>query len=114
MTLRRPARAYWLFYALLQLVLPGAASIADARIEAESVSARPTSHIEEHGGAHCPRVHPEDCALCRVLSATGTPASVAAAVLPRALRIAPPSDGPVRVARLGHHSARSRAPPAVV
>jgi hypothetical protein len=115
MILRRPAlRAYWLFYAILQLVLPGAASIADARIEAESVSARPTSHVEEHGGAHCPRVHPEDCALCRVLSATGTPAPATAASLPTALRIAPPSDAPVVSGRLGQHSARSRAPPAVV
>jgi hypothetical protein len=115
MSLRRPAlRAYWLFYAILQLVLPGVASIADARVEAESISARPTSHIEEHSGAHCPRVHPADCALCRVLSATGTPASVTAALPPTALHIAPPSDGPVVSGRLGQHSARSRAPPAVV
>jgi hypothetical protein len=114
MTLRRPAlRAFWRLLAVLQLVLPGAASVADAQLEATSISARPTSHIEEHGGAHCARVHPEDCALCRVLSTTGTPASATPAFVAAALRIAPSSDGPVRVTRLGHHSARSRAPPAV-
>jgi hypothetical protein len=113
MSTRRPfSRALWLLVAALQLVLSGAA-IADARVEAESIASGPTSHIEEHGGANCPRVHPEDCALCRILSTSATPAAAPAIVPEAVLRIVPASDGPVTVARLGVHAARSRAPPAI-
>ena len=112
MILRRPRfRTFWLISALLQLLLPGAASIADARLEADSIRSRPTAHIEEHSGANCARVHPDDCALCRVLSSSGTFAT-ASAVLPGVvLRVVPPSDGVTRIPRLVASTAQSRAPP---
>ena len=112
MSTRRPQlRAFWLAFAALQLLLPGAASIADARLEAASIQERPTSHIEEHGGPNCARVHPADCAFCRVLSSSA-PAPTAAAAAPFAvLCIAAPSDGTAHVARHVPHATRSRAPP---
>jgi hypothetical protein len=115
MILRRPRfRAFWLVSALVQLLLPGAASIADARLEADSIRGRPTSHIEEHGGANCARVHPEDCALCRVLSSSGTLATANAHVPGVVLRVATPSDDIARIPRLVASTTRSRAPPQLV
>jgi hypothetical protein len=115
MILRRPRfRTFWFLSALLQLLLPGAASIADARLEADSIRGRPTSHIEEHSGANCARVHPEDCALCRVLSASGTPATPNAHVPGVVLRVAPRSDDIARIPRLVASAVRSRAPPQLV
>ena len=61
-------RVLRLLAALLQLVLPGAAAWADARLDAAGT--RAAAHIESHSTATCVRVHPADCALCRFL---GTP-----------------------------------------
>jgi hypothetical protein len=70
--LRSPlVRLGWLFAAIFQLLLPTFASVADARAEAESIRSVST-HVEEHSGAKCPRVHPADCVLCRVLASNAT------------------------------------------
>ena len=106
-------RAFWLVYAILQMALPGVASIADARLEAESIRERPTSHAEEHGSPNCARVHPADCAFCRILSAAARPAASDSDSPVALLRIAPPSDGQADFARLSRLSTRSRAPPVV-
>jgi hypothetical protein len=63
----RPVRMLWLLGAVLQLVLPGAAAYADARVDALGAAARP--HIESHTTKSCTRIHPPDCALCHYLSA---------------------------------------------
>ncbi|NUQ21023.1 MAG: hypothetical protein HOQ09_08690, partial [Gemmatimonadaceae bacterium] len=73
MLARRPLlRAFSLVYAVLQLLLPGAVSMADARLEAASIAAHPVAHVESHSTPACARVHPEDCALCRVISGGAT------------------------------------------
>jgi len=66
---RRPlgARALWLLGTLLQLVLPGAAAWADARLDAAGTHA--TVHIESHTAKSCARIHAPDCALCHFLTA---------------------------------------------
>ena len=50
---------------LLQLSVPAAAALADAR-EGESTG---PAHIESHSTSTCARVHPADCAFHRFLSA---------------------------------------------
>ncbi len=81
--MRRPSRAlHWtyLLLASLQLSLPAAATLADARLEAATASL--PAHVEHvrHG---CARVHPTDCALCQFLALNylgGGPVAVAIAV----------------------------------
>src|SRR5256712_10378240 len=75
---RRPlgARALWLLGTLLQLLLPGAAAWADARLDAASAHA--TAHIESHTSKSCARVHALDCAICHFLSAPAVTARAAA------------------------------------
>jgi len=63
----RAVRMLWLLGAVLQLVLPGAAAYADARVDALGAAARP--HVESHTTNSCARIHPPDCALCHYLSA---------------------------------------------
>ena len=72
------ARIVWGLLATLQLVVPGALSIADARAEARSLAAEGRSHVEDHSTPRCPPAHGPDCGLCRFLSSThGTPPSIA-------------------------------------
>jgi hypothetical protein len=62
----RPSRFAWLVAALFQLLVPTVWSVADAH--AEAVSARTaTVHVEAPGSTTCPRHHPADCVVCRVL-----------------------------------------------
>jgi hypothetical protein len=72
-------RLGWLVAALFQLLLPTFASVADARVEAESARTVSRTHVEPFGTNTCPRQHPVDCVLCRFL-ATGAKATAAAAV----------------------------------
>jgi hypothetical protein len=62
----------WIFAALLQLVVPVFATVADARAEDESRGAY--AHVEAHGAPSCPRAHEADCILCRILAAGAAPA----------------------------------------
>jgi hypothetical protein len=106
-------RTLWLVYAALQLLLPGAASIADARLEAASIASHPTAHVEEHGTPQCARVHPSDCALCRVISATARPTTAAHLAPTSPTRVAPSASAPSRVAQRDGAATRSRAPPVI-
>ena len=106
-------RAFSLLYAVLQLLLPGAASIADARLEAASIRSHPIAHIESHGTPGCARVHPADCAFCRVISANAMPTAARAAVAASCGRIVLPNDAPAHVARLRLRATSVRAPPVV-
>ncbi|MEO8620881.1 MAG: hypothetical protein ABI625_07440 [bacterium] len=69
-------RLGWFLAALLQLVLPAFATVADARAEAESRGA--SAHVESHGTPRCARVHPADCVVCRVLAGGAAPSSAPA------------------------------------
>src|SRR5882672_3955454 len=61
------ARVLWLLAAALQLLLPGAAAWADARLD--TAGAHATAHIESHTSKSCARIHAPDCALCHFLTA---------------------------------------------
>jgi hypothetical protein len=67
----RPFRLRLLAFvvALVQLVGPAAASLADAQVEAAALSPQAASHIESHRRPECAHVHSDDCALCQYLSA---------------------------------------------
>jgi hypothetical protein len=79
----------WFAFAALQLVLPGAAALADASLDIAGAHARP--HIESHSTAECARVHPSDCALCRFLTT---------ALVPGAAATIPTSDAAPRITPL--------------
>ena len=53
--------------AIVQLVSPGVAAVADGFLAIDSVS-QPRTHIEASSGASCRAVHSPDCAVCRYLS----------------------------------------------
>src|SRR5882724_1741739 len=78
---RRPlgARALWLLASALQLLLPGAAAWADARLDIAGAHAAP--HVESHTSKSCARIHAPDCAVCHFLTAPAVPAR------PSALRL---------------------------
>jgi hypothetical protein len=99
--------------ALVQLLGPAAATIADAQLEAGAKGPQAASHIESHRRPECARVHADDCALCQYLT-TGAnePAP------PPAWPIAVEARVPVLVRVLGAAPSilgaapRTRAPPA--
>jgi len=96
----------------LQLALPAAATVADARLEAES--ARAHAHVESHATAACPRLHPDNCPVCQYLSTIADPGRRVALALPdcSTTRSFPfESFKPAAAARIG---ALARAPPSVV
>jgi len=109
---RRPlgARAFWLLGTLLQLLLPGAAAWADARLDAAGAHA--TAHVESHTAKSCARIHAPDCALCHFLTA---PALTGGAMLLRfdvAARQAPRPADPAGTAHpLARPHPQPRAPP---
>jgi len=84
MTRTRGSRFAWLLAAILQLLVPTVWSVADAQAEAASARTA-TVHVEAQGSKSCPRVHPADCAVCRVIatnSLASRPAPVAIPALP--------------------------------
>ena len=89
-------RALWLGATALQLLLPGAAAWADARLDAAEAHA--VAHIESHTTKSCARIHPPDCALCHFLTAPG--------VTSRAT-VAPPAVGGPQVDLTGKLNAGS-------
>ncbi len=111
---RRPlrARALWLLGTLLQLLLPGAAAWADARLDAASAHA--TAHIESHTSKSCARIHAPDCALCHFLTAPALRGRAMLLRLDVAAREAPHPVGPAGAAHaLARPHPNPRAPPAL-
>jgi len=105
-------RGLWLVAAALQLLLPGAAAWADARLDAAGVG--PRAHVESHTTDTCARLHPPDCALCHFLTAPLVPRR------PTVLRLAAAdSRAPTRTERAAPPETRARphpqprAPPAL-
>jgi hypothetical protein len=110
---RSPAlRACWLLAAVVQLLLPGAAAWADARVD--TAGAHATAHIESHTTSSCARVHPPDCALCHFLTAPLAPRRPATLrVAGAGARVAPPAE-PARLLRTpARLHPQPRAPPAL-
>jgi len=109
---RRPlrARALWLLGTLLQLLLPGAAAWADARLDAAGAHA--TAHIESHTSKSCARIHAPDCALCHFLTAPALTGRATPLRLDVADRLAPRPVDPAGTARaLARPHPQPRAPP---
>ena len=105
-------RAFRLCAALLQLLLPGAAAQADARLDAAGAHA--TAHVESHTTSACARIHPPDCALCHFLSApfAGHRAAALRPATSDARATRPVEPVPVRSAR-ARFFPPPRAPPAL-
>jgi hypothetical protein len=105
----------WLFVsaAAVQVLLPASASIADAALQRDEVSAGSSGpHVEDFGSKTCKRVHADDCALCRIVTAAASP-SRALAFPGRIARLcAAPAATAARVAHaIAHTLPGSRAPP---
>ena len=102
-----------LLWAVLQFALPGAALVADARLERASLEGA-GSHVESGSSEKCPPVHRDECALCQVLSRFAPPAG--APELPAIAGVVRPS-APSPVAREAACAASApslpRAPPLV-
>ena|SRR5689334_16701014 len=110
---RSPAvRASWLLATALQLLLPGAAAWADARLDAAGAHA--TAHIESHTAKSCARIHAPDCAVCHFLTA---PAVSGRAIVIRLEVTARQVSLPIASAGTAHALARPhpqpRAPPSL-
>jgi hypothetical protein len=107
-------RFLWRATVLVQLLVPSAASIADAQLERDAMSARAFSHVEATTTKDCVRVHPSVCALCQHLTTPlaksekpAPPACTARAELPAV------ASGVARVVGGTQRPTLPRAPPAV-
>jgi len=106
----RIARLIAILTLALQVTMPGAAAIADARLEA--AGERATPHFESHATAACVVLHADNCALCRFLSTAQPLANRQVMSLPDAApRVAPGPESTVRLTRAGPRSPPARAPP---
>ncbi|PYO99082.1 MAG: hypothetical protein DMD60_02560, partial [Gemmatimonadetes bacterium] len=95
---------------LLQLLLPGAAAWADARLDAAGAHA--TAHIESHTAKSCARIHAPDCAVCHFLTAPAVTGRAMAVRLDVAARQAPLPIAPAGTAHaLAPPHPQPRAPP---
>jgi hypothetical protein len=103
-------RGWAMVWAVLQLALPAAASMADARLERDALGAR--AHAEAATTAACRPTHDAACALCQSLSRPQTPAA-AAPGCPVALVVRSPlrADAPHAVAAVLLRLQPARAPP---
>lgn len=99
----------WL--AIVQMAVPVLVVAADARLTAESAGT-PQVHIEEHGQKGCRPVHPDDCALCQLLTHFSAPRCAAPAVPVAMVERRPAADdSSFRPASIFRAQARTRAPP---
>jgi|SRR5690349_3946272 hypothetical protein len=106
----RVVRAGWLLATALQLALPGAAALADARLDA--VETHAVAHVESHTTKSCARIHPPDCALCHFLTAPALTGRVTLVRLPVAPSLAPQAADPAATAHpLARPHPQPRAPP---
>lgn len=107
-------RGLALFWAVLQFALPGAALVADARLESRALETA-GSHVEAGSSEDCPPVHRDECALCQVVSRFAQP--VDAPALPAIADVVRPSaESPVetQAACAAATASLPRAPPPVV
>ena len=107
----------WLFVcaAAVQVLLPASAAVADGLLQRDEPNAASVAaHVEDFGSTTCKRIHTDDCALCRVMTAPVAPSRPFA--LPhRVSRLAAtPTAERSRLAHAAPHALpASRAPPAL-
>lgn len=108
---RLPAsvRTFAMILGLFQAGASPVAAVADALLPPRD----PTSHVEDHTRRTCLPAHPDDCALCRVLSLSANTAPDApAAYMAAAAHDGSPSAGVAAPsATWGRGTPPSRAPP---
>lgn len=108
--LTRASRMIALLTLALQVTMPGAAAVADARLEA--ASERATPHFESHATTACVVLHADNCALCQFLSTAQPLADRQVVSLPDAPpRVAPAPESTIRLTRAGTRTPPARAPP---
>jgi hypothetical protein len=66
-------RGWAMVWAVLQFALPAGATLADARLERQSVGAE--AHAESRSDASCRPVHSAECALCQLVLRASAPAA---------------------------------------
>jgi len=95
--------------AIVQIAAPALAVVADARLIADGA---PQVHVEDHTQRSCRAVHPDDCALCQLLTHFSAPRG-SAPPLPSqtSSRCAVREDSSLRPASIFRAQARTRAPP---
>lgn len=114
--LRRTSRfrSFAIAFVVLQLVLRGAAGVADARLSAASEPWEHYVHFESKGSNHIPPEHGTECGLCSYISATFTRAPAVALEFASVQRVMPAE---LRVPHLARGASAvlppARAPPAV-
>ncbi len=97
--------------AIVQMAAPVLAVVADARLIADSGGA-PQVHVEDHTQKSCRPVHPDDCALCQLLTHLSAPRATPPAIPTlAAARCAVRDDSSLRPASIARAQQRSRAPP---
>lgn len=106
-------RLILVLWAVAVAAMPGALAIADARLEAASLTAVP-SHVEALGGTGCARVHDAECAVCSSLRLlAGTVGQASGPGAPTAGSDAIPCPGRAQFASFaGWPERQPRAPPA--
>jgi hypothetical protein len=95
----------------VQMAVPAVVAIADAQLLADSGGA-PQVHIEDHTQNSCRPVHPDDCALCQLLTHVSAPRA-SAPVVPAAAGAngAARDCASVHPASVTRAQQRTRAPP---
>lgn len=110
---RLPAflRAFLGLLATVQMAAPAIVTFADARLAAASIGTAKV-HVEDHTGGGCRPMHPDDCALCQLLSQFGSSiVHVPGVPSSRIVRRGVGEDGVSTVDRFTVALQRSRAPP---
>jgi hypothetical protein len=111
--MRRSAvsRGWAILWAVLQFALPAGATLADARLAQASIST-PGSHVESSTSSACVPSHPDECALCQVVSRVAAPSSAAALpTIVDALAPSPRAAVPCAAMRALARASLPRAPP---
>jgi len=104
-------RTFATLWAILQIVLPGATLLADARLERGAVRG-PASHVESKTTSSCAAVHPDGCALCQFLSRAAAPSeSPALPAIAQLVRPVSTSPVPRHATRDLADAGQPRAPP---
>jgi hypothetical protein len=97
--------------AIVQMAVPVLAVVADARLIADSGGA-PQVHVEDHTQKSCRPVHPDDCALCQLLTHFSAPRASGPKLPPATTaRCAVAGDAALRPASIARAQERTRAPP---
>ena len=106
------ARTLTILFAVAQLLLPGALSVADAMVARAGPGS--VAHVEDVSGQQCTRQHEADCVLCRFFSTYAAKVAAVAVPMPEIGRA---SDGVEREALprlIALENTHARAPPVLL